>query len=113
MNQAKHKKGFFMTLIARTNNRGIFLNKIEIALPGPEIIFYIEFATRLQQIDPQTNVETVTLVDSKMITASSIDKGKTFRIGQHVDLDGDGDIDRHDRAKLIALVKAYNAIVNP
>lgn len=57
---------------------------------------------------------TETLVDSIYVVAVSADKGQTFTIRTNKkDVDGDGDIDRDDKAKLIALAKAYVAIINP
>jgi hypothetical protein len=53
-------------------------------------------------------------VDSITVTAVSGDAGQSFSINTvPSDVDGDGDIDGADKAKLLALAKAYAAIVNP
>ncbi|MBX9408040.1 hypothetical protein K5E40_20385 [Pseudomonas baetica] len=108
----KLKKGFFMTSVLRPNSiKGIFLEKVEISLPRKEIMVIMNFATKQKQQDPETKLITEKLVDIKQIAAISRDNGKNFEVGPYGDMDGDGDIDRHDRAKLIALAKAYSGIV--
>ena len=58
--------------------------------------------------------ETDALVDSVYVTAVSSDGGRSFSIkAVSSDVDGDGDIDSDDKAKLLALAKAYSSIVNP
>ena len=93
--------------------RGVFLDKTESQLPRPEITVLMQFSTRQELQDPVTNVVTEQLVDSQTVTAISFDQGKTFKVGPHGDVDGDGDVDGRDRAKLVALAKAYAAITTP
>jgi hypothetical protein len=103
-----------MSSLARAQTiRGVFLDKVEIRLPRPEIMVNMQFATKQERKDSETNVVTERLVESRQISALSSDNGNTFRVRPLSDIDGDGDIDEHDRAKLAALAKAYCAIVNP
>ncbi|MGU3345228.1 MULTISPECIES: hypothetical protein [Pseudomonas] len=103
-----------MTSIARPDSvRGVFLERVEITVPRSEILVEMRFSTKKAVTDPATGLVSEMLVDSKVVGAISSDKGKTFKIGGLKDVDGDGDIDRHDQAKLIALAKAYSAIINP
>ena len=104
-----------MTSVYRSKNiRGVFLDRMVINGPQHEIMITMQLATKQERVDPVTNEKTESLADSKVVTAISRDRGKTFRMGPvGTDIDGDGDIDAKDTAKLAALAKAYNSILNP
>ena len=105
-----------MTSVYRSKNiRGVFLDRMVISGPQQhEIMITMQLATKQERVDPVTNEKTESLADSKVVTAISRDRGKTFRMGPvGTDIDGDGDIDAKDTAKLAALAKAYNSILNP
>lgn len=104
-----------MTSIERAKDiRGIFLDRTVIPGPRPEILIVMQLATKQERRDPVTNEVTETLVDSKTVAAISRNRGRTFNVAPvRSDIDGDGDIDSQDTAKLAALAKAYNDIVRP
>lgn len=97
------------------NRRGIFLQKLGPTIVDPnEVLVSMQFALKEDSWDADKSVETVNLLDSTMIIASSNDGGQSFRLGNmSKDVDGDGDIDADDKTKLLALAKAYVSIVNP
>ncbi|MBK5526506.1 hypothetical protein JFT91_06335 [Pseudomonas sp. TH08] len=104
-----------MTSVYRSRDiRGVFLDRMVINGPQHEIMITMQLATKQERVDPVTHEKTESLADSKVVTAISRDRGKTFRMGPvETDIDGDGDIDAKDTAKLAALAKAYNSILNP
>ncbi len=96
------------------NHRGIFLQKLGPTVVDPdEVLVSMQFALKQSGWDAENAVPTDSLLDSRIIIASSYDGGKTFDIRNDKDVDGDGDIDADDKAKLLALAKAYVSIVNP
>lgn len=98
------------------NQRGIFL---QLMLPGPSepnTLVQMQLARKEDVRDPETGRVLVadTLVDSVFVTAVSSDNGASFTIRTlNRDVNGDGNIDSQDKAKLQALAKAYASIVNP
>ncbi|SEM64211.1 hypothetical protein SAMN04487857_103374 [Pseudomonas sp. ok272] len=97
------------------NQRGIFLQLLSPSIVAPqEAQVSMQLARKELVWDAENQVQTETLVDSIFVTAVSSDAGKTFSIRTlNKDVDGDGDIDADDKAKLLALAKAYASIVNP
>ncbi|WP_445180280.1 hypothetical protein [Pseudomonas sp. McL0111] len=96
------------------NQRGIFLQKLGPSIVDPyEVLVSMQFALKESGWDAENAVSTESLLDSRIIIASSYDAGKTFDIPNEKDIDGDGDIDADDKAKLLALAKAYVNIMNP
>ncbi|MBV6827173.1 hypothetical protein [Pseudomonas sp. PD9R] len=96
------------------NQRGIFLQLMLPSPSEPNTLVSMQLARKEQRWDPETETASEALVDSIFVTATSTDKGESFNIrtlGR--DVDGDGDIDNDDKAKLQALAKAYTKIVNP
>ena len=109
-----------MTSIARGKNiRGIFLDRTVIEGlhangSRSDILITMQLATKQEHRDPLTNEVTETLVDSRIVGAISRNRGRTFNVAPVAsDIDGDGDIDSQDTAKLAALAKAYNSIIKP
>ncbi|KAA0956326.1 hypothetical protein [Pseudomonas sp. ANT_H12B] len=95
------------------NRRGIFLQKLGPTIVDPnEVLVSMQFALKESSLDAN-DVPTERLLDSVIYTASSYDGGRSFSIGHARDVDGDGDIDGNDKAKLLALAKAYADIVKP
>ena len=95
------------------NHRGIFLQKLGPTIVDPnEVMVSMQFALK-EPVYAETGVSTDTLLDSTTFIASSNDGGKSFSLGNAKDVDGDGDIDADDKARLLALAKAYVNIVNP
>jgi hypothetical protein len=100
--------------VSNFNHRGIFLQKLGPTVVDPdEVLVSMQFALKQSGWDAENAVPTDSLLDSRIIIASSYDGGKTFDIRNDKDVDGDGDIDADDKAKLLALAKAYVSIVNP
>lgn len=97
------------------DRRGIFLQKLGPTLVDPdEVLVSMQFALKEEGWDEANAVRTETLLDSSVIIAASYDGGKSFSIGSiNKDVDGDGDIDNDDKAKLLALAKSYASIVKP
>ncbi|WP_367373487.1 hypothetical protein [Pseudomonas lini] len=97
------------------NQRGIFLQLLAPNITSPrEARVSMQLARKELEWDAVNKVETTALVDSVYVTAVSNDAGRSFTIKTiNSDVDGDGDIDNDDRAKLLALAKAYSSIVNP
>jgi len=97
------------------NRRGIFLQKLGPTIVDPnEVLISMQFALKEDGWDAENSLETTALLDSTSLIASSYDGGKSFILGNaHKDIDGDGDIDADDKAKLLALAKAYADIVRP
>lgn len=97
------------------NQRGIFLQLLAPSLTNPrEAQVSMQLARKELGWDAVNEVQTEALVDSVYVTAVSSDGGQSFTIKTiNSDVDGDGDIDGDDKAKLLALAKAYSSIVNP
>lgn len=97
------------------NQRGIFLQLLAPTIVDPqEAQVSMQLARKELGWDAENEMQTETLVDSIFITAVSSDGGRSFNIKTiNKDVDGDGDIDADDKAKLLALAKAYANIVNP
>ncbi|MGE8099222.1 hypothetical protein [Pseudomonas fluorescens] len=97
------------------NQRGVFLQLLAPTIVSPrEAQVSMQLARKELGWDAENAMQTETLVDSIFITAVSSDGGQSFNIRTvSKDVDGDGDIDADDKAKLLALAKAYANIVNP
>ena len=97
------------------NQRGIFLQLLAPSITNPrEAQVSMQLARKELGWDAVNEVQTEALVDSVLVTAVSSDGGQSFTIKTiNSDVDGDGDIDGDDKAKLLALAKAYSSIVNP
>ncbi|MBV4461050.1 hypothetical protein KVG96_24105 [Pseudomonas sp. COR58] len=96
------------------NPRGIFLQKLGPTPVDPdEVLVSLQFALKESGWNAENAVPTDSLLDSRTLIAASYDGGKTFGIRNEKDIDGDGDIDADDKAKLLALAKAYVSIENP
>ncbi|MCP1442385.1 hypothetical protein J3D54_001517 [Pseudomonas sp. GGS8] len=97
------------------NQRGIFLQLLAPSITHPrEAQVSMQLARKELGWDALNEVQTEALVDSVYVTAVSSDSGQSFAIKTiNHDVDGDGDIDADDKAKLLALAKAYSSIVNP
>jgi hypothetical protein len=97
------------------NQRGIFLQLMAPSIVSPnEVQVSMQLARKEMGWDAVNEEQTESLVDSITVTAVSGDAGQSFSINTvPSDVDGDGDIDSADKAKLLALAKAYAAIVNP
>jgi hypothetical protein len=97
------------------NQRGIFLQLLAPSITNPrEAQVSMQLARKEQGWDAVNEMQTEALVDSVYVTAVSSDGGQSFTIKTiNSDVDGDGDIDGDDKAKLLALAKAYSSIVNP
>ncbi|MGF6140394.1 hypothetical protein [Pseudomonas laurylsulfatiphila] len=95
------------------NRRGIFLQKLGPTIVDPdEVLVSMQFALKESSLGA-SGTPSEKLLDSTIYTASSYDGGQSFSIGTARDVDGDGDIDHNDKAKLLALAKAYANIVKP
>ncbi|MEJ5061632.1 MULTISPECIES: hypothetical protein [unclassified Pseudomonas] len=90
------------------NRRGIFLQKL-----GPTIVDPNEVLVSMQFALKEPGEDGDKLLDSSIYIASSYDGGKSFSISKAKDVDDDGDIDNEDKARMLALAKAYASIVNP
>lgn len=100
--------------MSNLNQRGVFLQMMQMSITDPHTIVSLQLARKELGWDAEQQLSTETLVDSIYVVAVSDDKGKTFSIRtDKKDVDGDGDIDGDDKEKLIALAKAYVAIINP
>lgn len=96
------------------NRRGIFLQKLGPTPIDPnEVLVQMQFAYVQTGWDAEKSVETFQLENSSFVMAASYDGGQTFSIRNEKDVDGDGDIDAQDKAKLLALAKAYASINTP
>ncbi|MDX9672061.1 MULTISPECIES: hypothetical protein [unclassified Pseudomonas] len=96
------------------NHRGVFLQKLGPTPVDPdEVLVSMQFALKQSGWDAANAVPADSLLDSRIIIASSYDGGKTFDVRNDKDIDGDGDIDADDKEKLLALAKAYVSIMNP
>lgn len=96
------------------NRRGIFLQKLGPTPIDPdEVLVSMQFALKQSGWDAENALPTDSLLDSRIIIAASYDGGKTFSVRNDKDIDGDGDIDQDDKAKLLALAKAYVDIISP
>lgn len=95
------------------NRRGIFLQRLGPSVVDPdEVLVSMQFALK-ESVNDENGVSTDKLLDSTIFIASSYDGGESFSLGNAKDVDGDGDIDADDKARLLALAKAYANIVNP
>ncbi|RON02081.1 hypothetical protein [Pseudomonas brassicacearum] len=96
------------------NQRGIFLQLMQPSPSEPNTLVSLQLARKELGWDTENEMQTETLVKSIFMTAVSSDGGHSFTLGTvRKDVDGDGDIDAEDKAKLLALAKAYANIVNP
>jgi hypothetical protein len=96
------------------NQRGVFMQLMLPNASEPNTVVSMQLARKELGWNAEQELPTETLVDSIYVVAVSSDRGKTFTIRTNrKDVDGDGDIDNDDKAKLIALAKAYVSIVNP
>ncbi|MBU6961285.1 hypothetical protein KRR23_26585 [Pseudomonas sp. CVAP len=96
------------------NQRGIFLQLMQPGPSEPNTLVSLQLARKELGWDADNEMQTETLVKSIFMTAVSSDGGRSFTLGAvRKDVDGDGDIDAEDKAKLLALAKAYANIVNP
>ena len=96
------------------NQRGVFLQLMLPSASEPNTIVSMQLARKELGWNAEEELSTEGLVDSIYVVAVSSDRGKNFTIRTNKkDVDGDGDIDNDDKAKLIALAKAYVSIVNP
>lgn len=96
------------------NQRGVFMQLMLPNASEPNTIVSMQLARKELGWNAEQELPTETLVDSIYVVAVSSDRGKNFTIRTNKkDVDGDGDIDNDDKAKLIALAKAYVSIVNP
>ncbi|WPN47301.1 hypothetical protein [Pseudomonas sp. P8_241] len=97
------------------NRRGIFLQKLGPTIVDQnEVLVSLQFALKENGRNAENSLETTALLDSTVLIASSNDGGRTFSLGNiNKDIDGDGDIDADDKAKLLALAKAYANISTP
>jgi len=96
------------------NQRGVFLQLMLPSASEPNTIVSMQLARKELGWNAEEELSTEGLVDSIYVVAVSSNRGKTFTIrNTKKDVDGDGDIDNDDKAKLIALAKAYVSIVNP
>ena len=96
------------------NQRGVFMQLMLPNASEPNTVVSMQLARKEMGWNAEQELPTETLVDSIYVVAVSGDRGKTFTIRTNKkDVDGDGDIDSDDKAKLIALAKAYVSIVNP
>lgn len=97
------------------NLRGIFLQKLGPTIVDPdEVLVSMQFALKEEGWDAENSVRTTALLDSSVIVASSYDGGQTFSLGNiDKDVDGNGVVDADDKAKLLALAKAYANIIKP
>ncbi|MBR7200459.1 hypothetical protein [Pseudomonas sp. 14A] len=96
------------------NQRGVFLQMMRPSITDSNTIVSLQLARKELGWDAEQQLASEALVDFIYVVAVSADKGKTFTIRTNKkDVDGDGDIDSDDKAKLIALAKAYVAIINP
>lgn len=96
------------------NQRGVFVQMMLPSASEPNTIVSMQLARKELGWNAEQELSTETLVDSIYVEAVSSDRGKNFTIRTNKkDVDGDGDIDNDDKAKLIALAKAYVSIVNP
>lgn len=96
------------------NQRGVFLQLMLPNASEPNTIVSMQLARKELGWNAEEELSTEGLVDSIYVVAVSSDRGKTFTIRNNKkDVDGDGNIDSDDKAKLIALAKAYVSIVNP
>ena len=97
------------------NQRGIFLQLLAPTITSPrEARVSMQLGRKESGWDAEAGAVTDVLVDSVYVDAVSSDGGRSFSIKSvNSDVDGDGDIDNDDKAKLLALAKAYSSIVNP
>jgi hypothetical protein len=96
------------------NQRGVFMQLMLPNASEPNTVVSMQLARKELGWNTEQELPTETLVDSIYVVAVSSDRGKTFTIRTNKkDVDGDGDIDNDDKAKLIALAKTYVSIVNP
>lgn len=97
------------------NPRGIFLQKLGPSIVDPnEVLVSMQFAFKEDGWNAEKAQPTQALLDSSIVIAASYDGGKSFRINKiDKDVDGDGNVDDNDKAKLLVLAKAYASIVNP
>jgi len=95
-------------------SRGIFLQLMQPGPSEPNTLVSMQLARKELGWDAEAGVQTEMLVDPIFVTATSRDGGHTFSIGRlEHDVDRDGEIGEQDRAKLVALAKAYASITNP
>ncbi|TKJ73146.1 hypothetical protein PkoCFBP13504_28085 [Pseudomonas koreensis] len=96
------------------NQRGVFMQLMLPNASEPNTVVSMQLARKELGWNAEQELPTETLVDSIYVVAVSSDRGKTFTVRTNKkDVDGDGDIDNDDKAKLISLAKTYVSIVNP
>ncbi|MHC8303565.1 hypothetical protein [Pseudomonas sp. PB3P13] len=97
------------------NRRGIFLQLLAPNITNPqEARVSMQLARKQSGWDAELGAVKDVLVDSVYVDAVSNDGGRSFSIKSlNSDVDGDGDIDNDDKARLLTLAKAYSSIVNP
>lgn len=97
------------------NQRGIFLQLLAPSVVNPrEARVSMQMARKESGWDAEIGAQTEALVDSVHVEAVSIDGGRSFSIKAiNSDVDGDGNIDSEDKAKLLALAQAYARVLNP
>jgi hypothetical protein len=96
------------------NQRGIFLQLMQPGPSEPNTLVSLQLARKELSWDAENQQQVEALVDSVFFNAVSTDRGNSFSISSvGKDVDGDGDIDADDKAKLEALAKAFAAIVSP
>lgn len=100
--------------MSNIKQRGIFLQLMRPNASEPNTLVSLQLARKETSWDAENEQEIEALVDSVYFTAVSTDRGESFSIRTvGKDVDGDGDIDADDKAKLLALAKAYASITNP
>lgn len=97
------------------NQRGIFLQLLAPSVVNPrEARVSMQMARKESAWDAEMGTQTEALVDSVHVEAVSFDGGHSFSIkAVNSDVDGNGNIDSEDKAKLLALAQAYARIINP
>jgi hypothetical protein len=93
------------------NRRGIFLQKLGPTVVDPdEVLVSMQFALKPAQDEEGAITEKLLIPPFSLhplLTVANLSVLATPKI------DGDGDIDNDDRARLLALAKAYANIVRP
>ena len=96
------------------NQRGIFLQLMLPSPSEPNTLVSMQLSQKVEVWNAEKEAVIETLIDSIFVTAVSSDRGNSFSIKSvGKDVNDDGIIDAEDKARLIALAKAYVSIVNP